>query len=254
MNGSGKLLLKDGVVSGDELRKQFAEAREETYLSISVADTGSGMDAATRERIFDPFFTTKGPGQGTGLGLTAVYGIVREHDGFVAVDSEPGHGTTFRIYLPLRAADGQRPVAVHVEKRPAEASTGHETVLFVDDEEPQLNLIQSVLENRGYRVLVARDGIEAVEMHKRHKDEIAAVILDLGLPRLNGWEAFLSMKQEQPGIRTIFTSGYIKADIRLEMIRQGVVEIIHKPYLPDDLVAKLGAAIREPAHQDNVEL
>ncbi len=109
-----------------------------------------------------------------------------------------------------------------------------------------MELIEGFLSAKGYRILVARDGVEAVEMHQRHKDEIAAVILDLGLPRLNGWEAFLKMKQAQPGIKAIVTSGYIKADIRSEMISQGVVEIIHKPYLPDELLEKIDAAVVEP--------
>jgi PAS domain S-box-containing protein len=107
MNGTGTLALKDSLVSGEALRSRFSDATDGTYLCITVSDTGSGIDAAVRDRIFDPFFTTKDPGQGTGLGLTAVYGIMREHDGFVEVDSELGRGTTFRLYLPLRAIGGK---------------------------------------------------------------------------------------------------------------------------------------------------
>jgi DNA-binding response OmpR family regulator len=124
---------------------------------------------------------------------------------------------------------------------------GNETLLFVDDEERQVDLIESFLKEKGYRVLVARDGLEAIELHRRHKDEIAAVILDLGLPRLNGWEAFLRMKEQQPNLKTIFASGYIKADIRAEMMNQGVAAIVHKPYLPEDLLAKIEAVVGEPA-------
>jgi len=247
MNGTGTLALKDTVVSGAALRSQFPDAADDAYLCITVSDTGSGIDAAVRDRIFDPFFTTKDPGQGTGLGLTAVYGIVREHDGFVEVDSEPGRGTTFRLYLPLRPVDGKPTAIVHdVPDRPGYRG-GHETVLFVDDEDRQVDLIESFLKEKGYRVLVARDGVEAIELHRLHKEEIAAVILDLGLPRLNGWEAFLRMKEEQPDVKTIFASGYIKADIRSEMMNQGVVAIVHKPYLPDDLLAKIEAVVGEPA-------
>jgi two-component system, cell cycle sensor histidine kinase and response regulator CckA len=248
MNGAGNLSLSDTMVAGAELRLRFPDAADDQYICIKVRDTGAGMEPAVRDRIFDPFFTTKGPGQGTGLGLTAVYGIIREHDGFVEVDSEPGLGTTFHLFLPLRRADGKSATVGHaagtngtIERR------GDETVLFVDDEERQVSLIESFLKSRGYRVLVARDGLEAVEIHRNHKHEIAAVVLDLGLPGLNGWEAFLRMKHEQPDIKTIFASGYIKADIRSEMVNQGVVAIIHKPYLPEDLLAKLGTAITEPA-------
>jgi signal transduction histidine kinase/ActR/RegA family two-component response regulator len=247
MNGAGTLALKDSVVSGEVLRSQFPDAADDAYLCIAVSDTGSGIEAAVRDRIFDPFFTTKDPGQGTGLGLTAVYGIVREHDGFVEVDSEPGHGTTFRLYLPLRSVDGQATAIVQDIQAHAGYRGGHETLLFVDDEDRQVDLIESYLKEKGYRVLVARDGVEAIESHRRYKDEIAAVILDLGLPRLNGWEAFLRMKQEQPDVKTIFASGYIKADIRSEMMNQGVAAIIHKPYLPDELLAKIEAVVGEPA-------
>ncbi len=247
MNSAGTLALSDSVASGEELRTRFPDAADDVYLCITVSDTGTGMDPAVRDRIFDPFFTTKEPGQGTGLGLTAVYGIVREHDGFVEVDSEPGRGTTFRLYLPLRPVDGKSSAQAQALQSPSVYRAGHETVLFVDDEERQVDLMEGFLKEKGYRVLVARDGIEAVELHQRHKKEIAAVILDLGLPRLNGWEAFLKMKQEQPEVKTIFTSGYIKADMRSEMISNGVLAIIHKPYLPEELLAKIGAAIGEPA-------
>jgi PAS domain S-box-containing protein len=247
MNGSGKLVLRDEVVPGHDLRKRFPDAKDESYACVTVSDTGAGIHETVRDRIFDPFFTTKGPGEGTGLGLTAVYGIVREHDGFVEVESEPGRGATFRLYLPLRPVNGKGVVEPYAEGHEAEAIHGHGTVLLVDDEERQLELIQGFLEKKGYRVLLARDGLEAVETHRRHKHEIAAVILDLGLPKLSGWEAFLKMKQEEPQVKTIFTSGYIKPEMRLEMIREGVVAIVHKPYLPDDLLAKVGAAVRQPA-------
>jgi two-component system, cell cycle sensor histidine kinase and response regulator CckA len=246
MNGSGSLTLSNSTVAGQQLRSRFPDATDDRYICVKVTDTGTGMDPDVRDRIFDPFFTTKGPGQGTGLGLTAVYGIIREHDGFVEVESEPGRGTTFYLYLPLKPIDEKSTVAVHtVNLNGIEERRGDETLLFVDDEERQVSLIQDFLRSRGYRVLVARDGVEAVEVHRRHKDEIAAVILDLGLPRLNGWEAFLRMKHDQPNVKTIFASGYIKAEIRSEMINQGVVGIIHKPYLPEELLAKVVETINE---------
>jgi two-component system cell cycle sensor histidine kinase/response regulator CckA len=248
MHGSGNLLLKAGVVAGDEIRKRFTDAQNESYVCLTVSDTGVGIDSTVHDRIFDPFFTTKGPGEGTGLGLTAVYGIVREHAGFIELDSEPGAGATFRIYLPLRPVNGKSKLDPHgMESHAENLGQGHETILLVDDEERQLDLIQNMLQKKGYEVLTAKDGIEAVETHRLHKDEIAVVILDLGLPKLSGWEAFLRMKQAQPKIKTIVTSGYIKPELRLEMIREGITAILQKPYLPEDLLAKVGAAIREPA-------
>lgn len=247
MAGGGKLSLGTGAVAGRDLRKRFHAAEEKEYVSIVVADTGGGIDAAIRDRVYEPFFTTKGPGEGTGLGLAAVYGIVGSHGGFIDLVSEPGRGTTFRIYLPSSPENGRRAVPSPPAEKPSPATRqGYGTILLVDDEERQLDLIQGFLQNHGYRVLVAHDGVEAVEVHRRHRDEIEVVVIDLGLPRLSGWEAFLKMKQEWPAVRTIFTSGYIKADIRSEMIRHGVIEIVQKPYLPDELAAKIGAAVSQP--------
>ena len=246
MGGTGSLLLGGRTVSGSALRQRFQEARYESYIGITIADTGAGMNRSVRERIFDPFFSTKEQGKGTGLGLTVVYGIVREHDGFIEVESHPGHGTKFHIYLPLRAVDGRRSPGQVIEKRAPQPLEGSGTILFVDDEEHQIGLIRPFLEGKGYRVLVARNGVEAVEIHNEHKDDITAVILDLGLPKLSGWEAFLKMKQNKPEVRTIFTSGYIKPEIKSEMINQGVVEVVQKPYLPYELLAKIHSAIEEP--------
>jgi PAS domain S-box-containing protein len=247
MAGGGKLSLGTGAVAGRDLRKRFHAAEEKEYVSIVVADTGGGIDAAIRDRVYEPFFTTKGPGEGTGLGLAAVYGIVGSHGGFIDLVSEPGRGTTFRIYLPSSPENGRRAVPSPPAEKPSPATRqGYGTILLVDDEERQLDLIQGFLQNHGYRVLVAHDGVEAVEVHRRHRDEIEVVVIDLGLPRLSGWDAFLKMKQEWPAVRTIFTSGYIKADIRSEMIRHGVIEIVQKPYLPDELAAKIGAAVSQP--------
>jgi PAS domain S-box-containing protein len=247
MGSGGTLVLRTETAAGKDLRARFHAAEDREYVCIAVADTGAGMDATTRERVFDPFFTTKGQGEGTGLGLTVVYGIAQSHRGFIDIESEPGRGSTFRVYLPVQPADDTRGAAPPAAAGHARTSAyGHGTLLFVEDEEPQLDLIQGFLQRKGYKVLVARDGVEAVELHKQHKAEIAAVILDLGLPRLSGWEAFLSMKQEQPTVKAIFASGYIKADVRSEMLRQGVIEILYKPYEPADLAAKIGAVINEP--------
>ncbi|MBI4529323.1 MAG: PAS domain S-box protein [Deltaproteobacteria bacterium] len=248
MNGLGSLLLRAETAAGAELRKQFPDVREESYVCITVADTGVGMDRSVRERIFDPFFSTKAQGQGTGLGLTLAYGIVQDHGGFIEVDSEPGRGASFRVYLPFRPAEGKpEPFPQPAETREEEAANGCGTILFVDDEERQIDLVQGFLQRKGYRVLVARDGLEAIEMHREYSDEIAVVILDLGLPRLNGWEAFLTMKKTDPKVKTIIASGYIKLEVKSGMLSDGVVEIVQKPYLPDELLIKIRATIGEPA-------
>ena len=244
MPDGGTLTFKTGILSGVELKKRFPRAEISDYISIAVTDTGTGIEPSLRERIFDPFFTTKEHGKGTGLGLTVAYGIVGSHDGFIDCTSAGGHGTTFHIYLPLRRVESYREPAVSSPVNGRNPQPERAWVLFVDDEAPQAELMKNFLENHGYRVLVAQDGIEAVSLFSRHKAEIDVVVLDLGLPRLGGWEAFLRMKQEDPGVKAIFASGYIKTEVKAEMMRHGAAAIIHKPYLPEELSEQVIAALR----------
>jgi len=251
MPSGGKLILATGVVRGVELRGQFQEATENEYLAISVADTGMGMDESTRSRIFEPFFSTKEPGQGTGLGLSVVYGIVRNHAGFVDVSSEPGRGAIFHVYLPIpkdktRTADATVPLRLDGNEG-VRLCSGGETILFVEDEAKQLKLMESLLQREGYRVLGARDGAEAVEIYSLHKHEIAAVVLDIGLPRLNGWEVFLQMKKEMADVKVLFATGYVSPDIEAGISRGDFSGVIMKPYQLDDVLTKIAHAIRSTA-------
>ena len=251
MPDAGKLLLETSLVHGVELRQRFQEVREDQYVCISVADTGIGIDEVTKSRIFEPFFTTKAQGQGTGLGLSVVYGIVTNHSGFVDVESEPGRGTTFRIYLPITKENFEAIEAKQgVDGKAAAAfPRGGETVLFVDDEEKQLRLMRGFLESEGYKVLVARDGAEAVDMHLRHKDEIAVVILDLGLPKLNGWEAFQRMRENHPKLNALFATGFLSPEIEAELKKGRLGGIIMKPYQLNEVLEKISAAICQPHGQ-----
>jgi CheY-like chemotaxis protein len=251
MPSGGKLILATGVVKGAELRGQFQEATENEYLSISVTDTGMGMDESTRGRIFEPFFSTKEPGQGTGLGLSVVYGIVRNHAGFVDVSSEPGRGARFHVYLPIpkdnaRTADATLPLRCDGNEG-ARLSSNGETILFVEDEAQQLKLMEGFLQKEGYRVLGARDGAEAVKIYSLHKHEIAAVVLDIGLPRLNGWEVFLQMKKEMAGVKILFATGYVSPDIEAGISRGDFSGVIMKPYQLDEVLTKIARAIRNTA-------
>ena len=250
MPSGGKLILTTAKVKGAVLRGRFQDAMENDYLSINVTDTGLGMDEATRSRIFEPFFSTKEPGQGTGLGLSVVYGIVRNHAGFVDVSSEPGRGSVFQVYLPIpkdqiRTANAMLPMSVDGNQSAQLSATG-ETILFVEDEAKQLKLMESFLEREGYRVLGARDGMEAVEIYSRHKQKIAAVVLDIGLPRLNGWEVFLRMKEETADVKVLFATGYMSPDIEAGIARGDFSGVIMKPYQLDDVLAKIARAIRSP--------
>jgi PAS domain S-box-containing protein len=253
MPAGGELLLKTGTIAGAELRAHFQNVKEKTYAYITVKDAGLGMDEATKSRIFEPFFTTKEQGQGTGLGLSVVYGIVTNHAGFIDVISEPGYGTTFRIYLPL--ADNQTNlVGLDRPRRRQElgsiAVQGH-VVLFVEDEIRQLELMRRTLEKAGYRVLVATDGVEAVETFLRHKDEISVVVLDLGLPKLNGWEALKKMRKADPTLKPILASGYISHDMESAMDQGELSALLMKPYQPDEIIEQVSLVVLKAAKSLN---
>jgi PAS domain S-box-containing protein len=255
MPEGGELLLKTGTIAGDKLRSHFQNAKEIPYAYVSVRDSGSGMDEVTKSRIFEPFFTTKEQGQGTGLGLSVAYGIVTNHAGFIDVTSEPGAGTMFRIYLPLAASQTG---LVELNQPPNRqelhsiAPQGH-VILFVEDEIRQLELMRRTLDKAGYRVLVATDGVEAVETFLRHKDEISAVVLDLGLPKLNGWEALQKMRKADPTLKPILASGYITRDMESAMDQGQLSALLMKPYRPEEIIEKLSLVVSKVARSLTVE-
>jgi two-component system, cell cycle sensor histidine kinase and response regulator CckA len=249
MAEGGELLLKTGTIPGTELRAHFRNAKEKTYACTTVKDTGVGMDEVVKSRIFEPFFTTKEQGQGTGLGLSGAYGIITNHGGFIDVTSEPGCGTTFRIYLPL--ADNQTNL-VGLDRQRGRQELGSITVqghvvLFVEDEIRQLELMRRTLEKAGYRVLVATDGVEAVETFLRHKDEISVVVLDLGLPKLSGWEALQKMRKADPTLKPILASGYISHDMESAMAQGELSALLMKPYQPNEIIEKVSLAVLKAA-------
>jgi two-component system, chemotaxis family, CheB/CheR fusion protein len=243
MPEGGTLTLGTSNVEGVELQKRLPEVQVGSYVEICVSDSGSGMDEDTRRRMFEPFFTTKGSG-GQGLGLAVVYGIVNSHGGVIDLESEPGKGTTFRVYLPSMdgaAASGdpdsgetlRRAGAPDKQRATARVRTegfGPQTLLLVEDEEALLSPIRTLLEEEGYAVLTAADGVAAVETHARHAERIDVVLLDLSLPRMGGWQAFLKMRERDPGLRCIVASGNIDPEQRAAMKKQGVNVSIRKPY------------------------
>jgi PAS domain S-box-containing protein len=244
MPDGGTLLLKTGTVDGALLQGQFHKAKRKPYTCITVSDTGSGMDDTIKSRIFEPFFTTKAQDQGTGLGLSVAYGIVSNHGGFIDVTSKPGQGTAFCIYLPIAdqtgAVESKEPSGrPYVE---SEAAQGR-LVLFVEDELRQLELMRTSLEKAGYRVLTAADGVEAVETFLQHKDEISVVVLDLGLPKLNGWEAFRKMKQADPSLKPILASGYMSHEIESAMSEGELAALVAKPYRPKQILETISLTI-----------
>jgi PAS domain S-box-containing protein len=243
MPKGGRISLKTAQVSGEALRHRQPEAVAESYVLISVSDSGSGMDEATQRRIFEPFFTTKPVGEGSGLGLAVVYGIVKNHAGFIEVESRIGRGTTFCIHLPIPTATSEQNSGDGRNGKWSKPKGHGETILFVDDEERQLNIMRRFLESEGYKVLAARDGLEALETFKRHKEEIAVAVLDLGLPRLGGWPAFQQMREIRPALKVLVASGFVSAEVEAEMAQGKLVGIIAKPYQLDDVLEKISQAI-----------
>jgi two-component system, cell cycle sensor histidine kinase and response regulator CckA len=247
MPEGGRISLQTETVSGSDLRCHVPEAAAERYVAISVSDSGSGMDAATQRRVFEPFFTTKPLGQGTGLGLAVVYGIVKNHDGFIDVESKLGDGTTFYIYLPIGSeAARQRSEAASNSTALKRTGSG-ETILFVDDEETQLNVMRHFLESEGYRVLGAKTGVEALETFKQNKDAIAVAVLDLGLPQLSGRQAFQQMREIRSGLKVLITTGFVTPEVEAEMANGKLCGVIVKPYQLDDVLEKISQAIHHTA-------
>ncbi len=212
------------------------------YVVLSVRDTGVGMDEYVKSRIFEPFFTTKEPGKGTGLGMAMVYGIVRNHGGFIDIQSEAGKGTTVQVYLPVPAESQPQP---QEEVAAGVAEGAGELILVVDDEEPLCNLLRDVLTRRGYRVLVARSGEEAVELYQQWRDEVDLVILDMIMPGMSGQETFEAILSLNPKARVLLSSGYTQEGAAGEILRKGAKGFLQKPYLVTELTAKVREVLEQ---------
>jgi PAS domain S-box-containing protein len=206
------------------------------YALLTISDNGFGMDEQTRAKIFEPFFTTKEVGKGTGLGLAMTYGTVMQHNGRLSVESEPGQGASFRIYLPLVAY--QEPVP-RQEASPFEPHAGHELILVAEDEPAVRELVEGILTRFGYRVLLACDGEDAVAKFRLHRDEIELVLLDMIMPKQSGKAAYDEISRLKPGVRVIFTSGYTADVIRSKGELSPEMELVVKPVHPLLLLRKV---------------
>jgi CheY-like chemotaxis protein len=244
MAGGGKITITMDQVSGALLRERSPDASSACYERVRVADTGSGMDEQTRQRIFEPFFTTKAHGKGTGLGLAVVYGIIKSHHGFIEVESELGKGTTFSLFFPLPGVQAES-LAEKTTRQEDAVAGGHETVLIVEDEEMLRELLSSLLAAKGYTVLVAGDGQEAVHLYKQHWKEIAAVITDMGLPRLSGADAFVQMRRINPSARVVMASGYVEPQVKSGLLAEGARGFVQKPYVPAEVLQIIRTTIDE---------
>ncbi|OAI56348.1 hypothetical protein AYO50_02780 [Acidobacteria bacterium SCGC AG-212-P17] len=205
-----------------------------SYVMLSVSDTGSGMDPQTRERVFEPFFTTKPPGKGTGLGLSTVYGIVAKSGGHIWVYSEPGHGTTFKIYFP-RVGDTAEPSSQETD---VESLTGSETILVVEDDEAVRKTTTAILEGAGYRVLTAPSALVAIELARMRDTTIDLVLTDVVMPQMSGAEMLPLLRAFKPGLKAIFMSGYAGEHIAARGLNVGDV-LLEKPFSKNDLLQQI---------------
>ena len=239
MPNGGKLTIETQNVELDAAYvRGHISAQPGPYAMIAVSDTGVGMDAATQARIFEPFFTTKEIGKGTGLGLATVYGIVKQSGGWIWVYSEPGQGTTFKIYLP-RVTEAVPPAAV--TPAPPASVRGSETILLVEDDEMIRNLVQKVLQANGYRVLVAANGRDAERVAGQHEGPIHLLMTDVVMPGMNGREVAERLAAARAGVRVLYLSGYTDDAIVHHGVLEPGVAFLQKPFTP----AVLGRRVRE---------
>ena len=230
MPDGGELYLRTENAVLDGQRGHLFSTTPGRYVKISIRDTGRGMDESTMQRIFEPFFTTKEIGTGTGLGLASAFGIIKNHNGYIDVRSQPDQGAIFTIYLP--ATDEKVRTS---EKKVVEMVSGTETILLVDDEKAILEACASMLERLGYRVMVARGGNEAIEIYQKHQAEIDLVILDIIMPDLSGGDVFDHLLKISPDVRVLLSSGYSIEDQAAEIMGRGCDGFIQKPYQLEQL-------------------
>lgn len=238
MPEGGELMIEtENVYINGNYTQTHPWAKPGRFVLLSVGDTGCGMDEETLRRIFEPFFTTKGVGHGTGLGLATVYGIVQQHEGMINAYSEPGKGTTFKVYLPII----ERPAAAVGPKLEGRTLGGTETILLAEDDEAVLTIVRQLLERVGYTVLTAINGKEALEVFEERADEISLALLDVVMPEMGGKEVFDCMKRKRPEVRVIFASGYSENAVHTNFVLDESLVLLQKPYDP----AALYKAVRE---------
>jgi PAS domain S-box-containing protein len=233
----GRLTITTSLGMVDEADVAVDEsARPGNYVRITVSDTGQGMDAKTRSRIFEPFFTTKSLSEGTGLGLAISYGIIKQHDGYIKVYSEPGQGTEFNIYLPVSES------AITPDRKTTDSVPvrgGKETILVAEDDAAMRELSCRVLESFGYKVIPAQNGEDALTEFIKNRDRISLLLLDMVMPKKNGKEVAEAILKISPGIKIIFSSGYTMDIISHKELEAAGFKFLHKPYQAKELAKKV---------------
>jgi PAS domain S-box-containing protein len=239
MPSGGKLTIETSNVSlDDEYARFHAPLKPGNYVMLAISDTGAGMDSETQSHIFEPFFTTKGP-KGTGLGLSTVYGIVKQSGGYIWVYSEPGRGTTFKIYLPRVADAVETPVHIAIPAESAAPEPGTETILLVEDEANLRYLARQFLEKQGYRVIDAADGAVAMQIAVAHEGVIHLLLTDVIMPGMNGRELAQRISEIRPNVKVLYMSGYTENVIGRNGTLDAGVRLLQKPFTLRDLKNKV---------------
>jgi CheY-like chemotaxis protein len=247
MPRGGNLTIATGFVQIDELyAKRHAQATNGKFVRLTVSDTGHGMDRATLNRIFEPFFTTKEIGKGTGLGLSTVYGIAKQHQGWIEVESEVGKGAEFNVFIPVATrAEPHAPIP-DIQSVPG----GNETILVVEDEEALRELVSDILQRKGYSVLQAATGAEALEVWRNHRDRIDLLLTDMMMPGgLGGRDIAEKILDDRPELKVIYTSGYSIDTVTPDFNSLGGdrVSFLQKPYDPETLARMVREILNGPA-------
>jgi CheY-like chemotaxis protein len=244
MPNGGKIIIQsaNARLNHEDVRREYSYIHPGLYVVLSVTDTGEGMDKETQLRIFEPFFTTKEKGKGTGLGLSTVYGIIKQSGGYVLVQSEPGQGTTFRIYLP-RVEDALEPVGTLGTS--SSQNGGSETVLLVEDEESVRQLVRETLESKGYKVLEADNGEAALRIVSNYSDKIDMLITDVVMPGMSGRELSARLCASRPQTKVLYLSGYTEDAIGHEGVVDPDTAFLQKPFTLQMLSRKVREVLGE---------
>jgi two-component system cell cycle sensor histidine kinase/response regulator CckA len=243
MPHGGQLIIETQNIEIDqEYCRLHTYARQGSYILLTVSDTGIGMDSETAERSFEPFFTTKEMGKGTGLGLATVYGVVKQHEGFIHLYSEPGMGTTFRVYLPAGTGTAEPRQPKHDEQVPM----GTETILLAEDNEGLQEAAKEMLGKLGYRVILASDGTEAVQIFTKNPGQFDLIILDVVMPKVSGPLAFSQMTAVRADLRVLFSTGYTAEAASLNSLTEQGASVLQKPYSLKSLAQTVRAILDSP--------
>jgi CheY-like chemotaxis protein len=234
MNGQGVLTVSTNIVAREELKAKFPAAAHNSYVTISVTDTGEGMEPETLRRIFEPFFTTKERGKGTGLGLSVVYGIVDAHGGLIDVQSTLNAGSTFQLFFPV--SDQITLFAEEDAQAPQPSAQGTGTILVAEDEPALRTMMARLLKDHGYEVLSVGDGKQGLELFKQQSGKIDLVITDIDMPRLDGSAMIRELKNLKSDLPIIVMSGYLDPELRALLQALGVAEFCQKPFTPNNLL------------------